>query len=269
VDRLWTGWWWPMSSRGTAYRRWGQKSPMGKYDLATGSSAEQWEIRDSKVYAHVPWAGHCNGLAAAGIMLEEPKHSVTYRQVLFHVRDIKALLVEMWQGSGWIIGDKCGESTLDRHGRIREAECRDLNPGTFHLAITNWLGLFGKSVIVDMDNSEAVWNYAVASYKVLKSRWMTPAEAASTMHADDTPYIYNQNAVDIVFVHTEISTINAGVRRYEYLLELDADGKVLGGEWYGASKKDHPDFIWRPQDSKSYNPHLNPDTIMEIYLKSL
>jgi hypothetical protein len=31
--------------------------------------------------------------------------------------------------------------------------------------------------------------------------------------------------------------------KYTYDLELDADGKILGGEWY---KNAHPDFLWTP-----------------------
>ena len=30
------------------------------------------------------------------------------------------------------------------------------------------------------------------------------------------------------------------------MLEVDADGKLNGGEWIGSSKKDHPDFLWLP-----------------------
>ncbi len=33
---------------------------------------------------------------------------------------------------------------------------------------------------------------------------------------------------------------------YEYILELDDDGKLIGGEWVGKSKTDHPDFVWLP-----------------------
>jgi len=34
--------------------------------------------------------------------------------------------------------------------------------------------------------------------------------------------------------------------RYEYVLELDDAGKIIGGEWVGASKRFHPDFAWLP-----------------------
>jgi hypothetical protein len=33
---------------------------------------------------------------------------------------------------------------------------------------------------------------------------------------------------------------------YDYILELDAAGKIVGGEWIGASKRKHPDFVWLP-----------------------
>src|SRR5205814_1353552 len=33
---------------------------------------------------------------------------------------------------------------------------------------------------------------------------------------------------------------------YDYILELDAAGKIVGGEWIGTSKRQHPDFVWLP-----------------------
>ncbi len=33
---------------------------------------------------------------------------------------------------------------------------------------------------------------------------------------------------------------------YEYVLELDHQGLIIGGEWIGDSKRDHPDFLWLP-----------------------
>ena len=52
---------------------------------------------------------------------------------------------------------------------------------------------------------------------------------------------------------------------YNYILELDADGKIIGGEWFGASKKDHPDFLWLPTTKTDVevatvpNWHVNED----------
>jgi hypothetical protein len=38
---------------------------------------------------------------------------------------------------------------------------------------------------------------------------------------------------------------------YDYVLELDAAGKIIGGEWIGASRQNHPDFLWLPVKKNS------------------
>lgn len=35
--------------------------------------------------------------------------------------------------------------------------------------------------------------------------------------------------------------------RYTYVLELDGEGRLVGGEWTGDSKRNHPDFVWLPE----------------------
>ena len=39
------------------------------------------------------------------------------------------------------------------------------------------------------------------------------------------------------FTHTD---------RYQYILEVDANDKIIGGEWVGTSQQNHPDFLWLP-----------------------
>jgi len=273
VTRLWNGPWWPLSEGGTASTRYGRPSPLGKYDLATGSNANEWERENAKKYAGISWAGHCNGLAAASIMVEEPTKPVKYNNVSFSVVDVKALVTEAWQGSGFIIGDRCDRKavTLDQYGRINETECRDVNPGTFHLALTNYLGLFGKAIIADMDNSEAVWNYPIEAYTVLIKKPLTKDEAAwHVQKAASSGYAYNADAIDFVYVKMSVSFLGFDAPKvYEYVLELDLKGKILGGEWLEKSKTTHPDFIWRPQDPRAENPNLNLDVINTIYKQSI
>lgn len=273
VSRLWTGYWWPMSEGGTSSTRFGSPSPMKKYDLATGAtSANEWEISDAKVYARVSWAGHCNGASAAGIMVEEPTKAVTYNNVVFSVIDVKALLAEAWQGSGFIIGNRCDNTrvTYDRYGRINEVACRDVNPGTFHIALANYLGLFGKAIIADMDNSEQVWNYPIEAYTILTKKPLTKDEA--TWHVQNTTssaYVFNADAIDFMYVKMSVTFLGFEPKVYEYVLEIGLNGKILGGEWLGSSKTNHPDFIWRPQDPKAENPILDLDIINTIYKHSI
>ena len=275
VERIWWGNWYPMSQGGTAarsYGHYGQPSPMEKYDAAvgTGNAATQWELDSTKAYANIGWAGHCNGLAAASIMVEEPKRTTTYNNVTFTVDDVKALLIESWQGSGFIIGDRCEQKqiTYDQYGRIQQDECRDINPATFHLAVTNYLGLFGKAIIADVDNSPAVWNYVIDSFTVQEKKWLAQNEAAWKVQGSST-YVFNAEATDFVYIKIWVNYVQFAARTYEYILELNLKGKVIGGEWVGSSKSEHPDFIWRPSDPRPENSNLDLKIINTIYKQAL
>ncbi|MCC6807554.1 MAG: pre-peptidase C-terminal domain-containing protein [Deltaproteobacteria bacterium] len=81
--------------------------------------------------------------------------------------------------------------------------------------------------------------------------------------AAPTGYVFNADAKKLIFIKSEVdyigeassstdgnlgSTIDSYTNTdyYEYVLELDAAGKVIGGEWSGSSKLAHPDFLWLP-----------------------
>ncbi|MEW5742585.1 MAG: pre-peptidase C-terminal domain-containing protein [Myxococcota bacterium] len=85
----------------------------------------------------------------------------------------------------------------------------------------------------------------------------------TTGGAPPTTYHFNPKAVSFVFVKSEVDYISEAssstdgnladridqytrTDRYEYVLEVDKDGKIIGGEWVGASKQAHPDFLWLP-----------------------
>ncbi len=60
---------------------------------------------------------------------------------------------------------------------------------------------------------------------------------------------------------------------YEYILELDADGKLIGGEWVGNSKSTHPDFLWLPtglsESSRTANGKIKWGDVKKIYELSI
>ena len=78
-----------------------------------------------------------------------------------------------------------------------------------------------------------------------------------------TAYAFNASAASLVRVKSDVqyigespastdgnlaSTIDRYTRtdHYDYVLELNLAGEIVGGEWIGASKKSHPDFVWLP-----------------------
>jgi hypothetical protein len=128
-----------------------------------------------------------------------------------------------------------------------------------------------QSFVEDRTNDYEAWNQPLRSFQVTEARDVTAVEANRLVGLTETDadaglsverYHFNAAAVRFVFVKSEAKYISESgsndgytaptihwytrTDRYEYVLELGAAGKVLGGEWVGSSKQHHPDFLWLP-----------------------
>lgn len=345
---------------------------------------EQCSIRDGKTEGRcVPtWFGICHAWAPAAILTAEPKHPVTHNGVTFKVNDIKALVtlahdsvVNKFVSLRCDKDDRPGaeeadDVDLDESGRPTDPACRDSNAGSFHVLITNYLGIQRASFVFDQTFDDEVWNQPLRGYRVVEQREVSVADAnqllgavsqgsgqggtAQTLTADvpqgtfkhfdpiavtaGTPfkavmsgtgdgdlyvrfgaqpsestydcrpyadgadetcelsvpagvtqafvsvhgytaanvsiavttggtapngYAFNSKAQKLVYVKADVQYIGesaaeedgnlsshidryTSTNRYEYILELDGEGKIIGGEWVGSSKRHHPDFAWLP-----------------------
>ena len=348
------------------------------------------------------WWGICHAWAPVAIMEPEPKYPVTRNGVTFKVNDIKALITLVYnRSSSKFVSLRCNKDEddidYDLYNRPSsdDPECKDTNPGTYHVLIANYLGLMGESFVEDRTFDAEVWNQPLRSYKVTKLEEISARDAnlkigvpeegptpdqivsfdgdleegnwhhegpyavvpgkqinvtmVGEMDADlyvrfgsqptDTDYdcrpqvdggnedctltvpdgqtlvyvsvfarsgspefaveanldqghvvgvsdtyMFNPRAAKLYWVKSEVKyiaesntetdgnladTIDNYTRtdRYEYILELDEDGKIIGGEWVGSSKKNHPDFLWLP--TGRYNNPIAGGAISFSDVKSL
>ncbi|MEZ4404425.1 MAG: hypothetical protein R3B06_30680, partial [Kofleriaceae bacterium] len=325
------------------------------------------------------WWGICHAWTPAAILVPEPKHPVTFNGVEFKVQDIKALLTLVHDRTKTkFVSLRCntdagreGGINFDNYGRPTggDASCRDTNPGTYHVLLTNYLGKQGASFAEDRTYDDEVWNQPLRGYRitaqdevsaveanrligvpptggtttektgsVTKGQWVqlgavavtagsqlsvamtgtgdadlyvkfgsaptatvydcrpyggdsnetcdlpvptgaTQAFVAVLGYSDTaatytvkttaggaipTAYVFNDKAAKLYKVHTDVDYISESsastdgnlastidrythTDRYDYILEVDAAGKIIGGEWIGASKTAHPDFVWLPE----------------------
>ena len=123
--------------------------------------------------------------------------------------------------------------------------CEPLNAGSFHIGLTNTLGLKGESLIFDIEPGLEVWNFVATAFS---SRFLSSeapqrnsstratrrvlVETTVTYAADITPKF------NPVLFTEDAYYIN---RLYEYYLELDDEDQIVGGEWVS---KNGPDFMW-------------------------
>ena len=57
--------------------------------------------------------------------------------------------------------------------------------------------------------------------------------------------------------------------RYTYILELDEDRRIIGGEWTGSSRSKQPDVLWNPRRAyRSSVQHLDLEQVRMLICKS-
>lgn len=158
-------------------------APSEKYDLIMDTdfalTHKMWDIGryyQDKYGKVAIWMGICHGWAPASFVLDRPLHTITIpsaRQripIKFYPTDIKALGALLWAKNGVrvnFIGGRCydREPRVDSQGRPINPDCNDTNPGTFHMAMINQIGILKRPIIMDTSFDHEVWNSPIVSYK--------------------------------------------------------------------------------------------------------
>ncbi|TYZ65194.1 hypothetical protein PybrP1_000332 [[Pythium] brassicae (nom. inval.)] len=147
-------------------------------------------------------------------------------------------------------------------------------PGSYWPVYEDGINAHRQPFILDVTPGAEVWNQPVRSYEVLEARLVDP-QAASRQYFGTSSYPFNADMKQLAFVRTRVSWIVEAYEdgplvstgrvqtytqsvTYEYLLELDNQRTIIGGEWVGDSRQDHPDFFWFPETG------IPPDTVTEL-----
>ena len=134
--------------------------------ITVAGPATKWEVQNQGTYQKYEpeaWWGHCNGWASyvTAEKLGAPKRDVRVTLVdgkitecteesascvLFRMGDVEALMSELYfSDKATFAGRRCNtdpdQMARDAHGRPTDPACRDLNPGTLHVALVGLLGL--------------------------------------------------------------------------------------------------------------------------------
>ncbi len=262
-------------------------SPAEKYDALVGDANGSltralWAEGKSYYDAHgsvEAWMGICHGWAPGAYMLARPTKSVTLKTpnnvtIKFYPSDIKALGSLLWANaasSTKFIGGRCNDkdpASDASTGRVTSGSCFDTNPGTWHLAMVNQIGVNKRSLVMDVTYDYEVWNQPVYGYEY---RYFNPQTqvysnslAAATISManytnDKFKRFRSPQAKSAVGIQMTVSYVvetrpsqsetdsasRDAIQQviYYYDLELDASNTIIGGEWY---TNKHPDFLWTP-----------------------
>ncbi|MCX6128354.1 MAG: hypothetical protein NTX25_04730 [Proteobacteria bacterium] len=307
--------WYPERTGGTNL-----EGALTRYDQAFAggqSKAAKWE-QENHNRLQPNWYGHCNGTGVTVSRYQNPLKSVTRPKgcqagtagcVEFSPGDIRAMLSEINMNSiaKFISGNRCRLPDGDIKMRPPERsnpqvmdECDDVNPGSFHVGLVNFLGRKKQPLIFDEHQDEEVWNYPIYAYDYTVEGPWTEDQAVNALRnsivvngASAFPafngWIFNPKARSWLHINMNISyrdatfdTVGAGTKpeakriSYEYIIELDDAGQVVGGEWMGASRNFHPDFLWMAfepaeptGDNSRGNPYLSNAEVIKLWAESV
>jgi len=251
-------------------------------DKAGALTRAMWEEgrsyyeRDGKVET---WMGLCHGWAPAAYMLACPRDIITVKaadgrtDLRFFPADIKALATLLWasgESDARFIGSRSNDKDPkeDEVGRVISPAVFDTNPGTWHMSVVNQIGVAKRSFIIDATFDYEVWNQPMLGYeysywnpqtmRVVGSfeealvpraqftadkfkKYRSPNYASILGVAMRARYVVETRPSHDIPTGESADPVNTA--DYIYDLELDAEGSILGGEWYHNT---HPDFLWTP-----------------------
>lgn len=130
------------------------------------------------------WFGIDHAWAPVSILLAEPKHEVVHNGVNFKINDIKALISIIYNRTVTRFASlRCNTDDaniqVDDYDRPTgvDSECRDTNPGTFHLLLTNYIGIRGSSFVADATWDDEVRNEPIRGYRIVYQNTISAKEA--------------------------------------------------------------------------------------------
>ncbi|KAL8003189.1 putative transglutaminase elicitor [Plasmopara halstedii] len=199
------------------------------------------------------WSDISEGVAQASVLEKEPRCPVTFNNVTFNPDDIKALISVVYAEAQvpTIYNAKHYSSqngTLDGSVPSAPPENRNVNPAFYHITAANLLGKLNRSFVFDLDSSDDVLDTAAFAFEVDRLQPMTLQEAARIFF-NSTSYTFNEKATEVVYVsstlyYTAPKENDFPRDIYTYILELDATGNCIGGQWL----EYRPDAISIPKE---------------------
>lgn len=248
-----------------------QLSPPEKFDLFLGNSNWSFSKFIKKSQNNLLESEFKTELAFSETILKfkDPRSLVlegkTNLNIPFGSSDIGALLfasILFDEKSNYkIIGSPC-KITLNKEN---VAQCEGINPGSFHILLSNFIGLQDKGIILDLKRDKKTELRPVVGYV---SNFQAIEGPISKMASKKTKRELLVTTF-IKFVRPRMprwsqdySSNTRGFESYNYTLELDNENNIVGGRWISFNR---PDFMAMVRSTKFQE---NFKEIESIYIKS-
>jgi hypothetical protein len=140
------------------------------------------------------------------------------------------------------------------------SECVDTNPGAFHIALANKIAIEKEGFVAEVVRDKEVWNQPVYGYSseivsesttnfsnpTKKTRKQVKVKTRMNYANDGGRMFWEQDDPEEEFYAwweptNGTKNYRGGHKDFEYILDLDKRGNIIGGHWLSYER---PDFIW-------------------------
>lgn len=116
------------------------------------------------------WWGICHGWAPFAFAEPAPVNPVTKNGVTFWPGDLEAVMSLVYSQNLPIkfLSTRCDkiDPQVDTNGRLLDGECRDMNPGTLHVLLSNLVGLRHTTFVENRIFDIQVWNQPIRGFDI-------------------------------------------------------------------------------------------------------
>lgn len=229
-------------------------SPAEKYDLYMGryDYPLRWEVDSLARMGSQSWEGLCHGWAGATVNHPEPSPKIMTNpdgvEIPFGSSDIKALLSYAY--SKVLIKDEesLGKRCEEDNALLSENCDDDLSALSFHVVVSNKIGLRSQTLIADMDRYKEVWNHPILSYESTIEKMVSAPHGRTAVIR--TKLIY----LDVVEKNSWEKHPSVKSRMtVKYELKIDKAGNIIDGRWL---TRERPDFLWTIEGREKFEGYL-------------
>lgn len=274
-------------------------------DEASGETCAKRD-GESSGYCIPQSMGLSRGRAAAAVHAEEPAVAVTRNGVVFQPNDIKALLSLVYDevSPSFVSLSKYSHSGMWAFYPRPNSPVLDGNPGMLLVVLNNELASpwWRRALVEDRTRGDQVLHRPLGGFELRNVQELSVAGATRRIRAAReeqngaesagapkplNPWnakAFRSVTLELQYV-TETPAEEAGPFRgqehdfteketHTAIIALDAEGYVVGGQWTGASRDDHPSFVWSVLTPYSFGDpaaggRIQRDKVMSLYQDSL
>ena len=229
-----------------------QLSPSEKFDLYLENNDWTFSKKIKKLQANLSDSDFKTQLAFSETILKFKNPHPTFIEgknslnIPFGSSDIKALLFAsvllQEKTNTKIIGSPC-KIVFDKGDAKDFEQCEGLNPGSFHILLTNYIGLRSQGIIVDLKRDKKLELRPVigfvSNFQDIVGAFSSSASKKTKKEILVTTFIKFIEPRIPKWI-SEPSSSSRGYESYTYTLELDENNNIIGGTWISFGR---PDFV--------------------------